>query len=138
MALIESPARDASSTFALLIVRPGHRPRHVFDYQGEVTVGRSRLCDIVLEDPIVSRRHVAIRRAGNRFVIHDLGSRNGTLVNDSPVQDDEAVVAGPAALIQVGPYLILAAALTHRYGHASGQPAAGRAGDALPRPAAEG
>jgi hypothetical protein len=50
------------------------------------TVGRSRECDVVLEDRNVSRRHAEIRRdpAGS-WTVHDLGSTNGVRVNGRPV-----------------------------------------------------
>jgi predicted component of type VI protein secretion system len=44
------------------------------------TIGREG-CDIELADPEASRRHAAIRRAGEALLIEDLGSTNGTFVN---------------------------------------------------------
>ena len=45
------------------------------------TVGREG-CDIVLADPEVSRRHAAFRQVDGGIGIEDLGSTNGTFVND--------------------------------------------------------
>jgi predicted component of type VI protein secretion system len=42
--------------------------------------------DIVLADPEVSRRHAAIREHGGGVAIEDLGSTNGTMVNDRKIQ----------------------------------------------------
>ncbi len=53
---------------------------------GGGTIGRSRDCDIVLEDPGISRRHAELRPAGESFAIHDLGSTNGVLVDGEPVR----------------------------------------------------
>jgi pSer/pThr/pTyr-binding forkhead associated (FHA) protein len=48
----------------------------------EMTVGRSDTNDVVLKDPLVSRVHaIFISRAG-AWLIDDLGSHNGTYVND--------------------------------------------------------
>ena len=44
-------------------------------------VGRSRDCDIVLEDSSISRRHAEVRPAGSGWTIQDLDSTNGVLVN---------------------------------------------------------
>jgi Inner membrane component of T3SS, cytoplasmic domain/Domain of unknown function (DUF1707) len=44
-------------------------------------VGRSPGCDLVLADRAVSRRHAALRVEAGRWLISDLGSRNGTRVN---------------------------------------------------------
>ena len=67
---------------------------------GDVTrLGRLADSDIVLADPGASRRHAEIRREDGRFVIADLGSTNGTLVNEStvterPLEDGDRITIG--------------------------------------------
>lgn len=56
-----------------------------------VTIGRLPGCDVVVDDPQVSRRHVEVQRADDGFVVRDLGSLNGTTLNGQPVR--EAVLA---------------------------------------------
>ncbi len=51
--------------------------------------GRESSCHIHIRDPRVSRRQFEIRRAGSQYVILDLGSVNGTLVNGSPISSAE-------------------------------------------------
>lgn len=46
-----------------------------------VVIGRMSTCDVVLSDPNVSRRHAELRREGDTWVLEDLGSTNGTLVD---------------------------------------------------------
>jgi hypothetical protein len=46
-----------------------------------ITVGRNPESNLVLADPNVSRSHAEIRPQGDRFVVVDLGSTNGTRVN---------------------------------------------------------
>jgi hypothetical protein len=48
---------------------------------GTLVVGRSRECDVTLDDPNVSRRHAEIRQEGGAWWIVDLGSTNGVEVN---------------------------------------------------------
>jgi hypothetical protein len=48
-------------------------------------VGRSRRCDIVVEDPNVSRRHCEFQLRGTDWYVADLGSTNGIAVNGKPV-----------------------------------------------------
>lgn len=50
-------------------------------------IGRISGSEIEIEDPGASRRHAEIRRQGDEFVVVDLGSTNGTLVNDTPVSE---------------------------------------------------
>lgn len=46
---------------------------------GPILVGRSRRCDVVVEDATVSRRHLELRPAGDgRWLALDVGSLNGT------------------------------------------------------------
>ena len=49
-------------------------------------VGRSRDCDVVLEDPNVSRQHAELRRDGESWTVADLGSTNGIKVNGRRVE----------------------------------------------------
>jgi pSer/pThr/pTyr-binding forkhead associated (FHA) protein len=54
---------------------------------------------VVLEDPNVSRRHAEIRPLGTAFVVTDLGSTNGTLVNGGAVKQQ---VLQPGDVITLG------------------------------------
>src|SRR5262245_40168220 len=51
-----------------------------------VFVGRGLECAIRTDDAMVSRRHSQVRMEGGRFIVEDLGSANGTLVNNSRIQ----------------------------------------------------
>ena len=55
----------------------------------QITLGRSRDCDIRIEDPNVSRRHAEIRRENGAWWIVDLGSTNGVEVNGRRVDRAE-------------------------------------------------
>ncbi len=44
-------------------------------------IGRSSSCEIVLEDPNASRRHAAVRPTAQGWMVEDLGSTNGVLLN---------------------------------------------------------
>jgi hypothetical protein len=68
------------------------------------TLGRSRECEIVVEDPNVSRQHAELRPRGGAWVISDLGSTNGTRVNGRTINGPEVVQPGDE--IEVGSSLI--------------------------------
>ena len=54
----------------------------------------SRECDCVLSEASVSRRHAELRRDGDRWLLRDLGSRNGTRVNGVRVLEETEVGPG--------------------------------------------
>ncbi|MGH2521591.1 MAG: FHA domain-containing protein [Anaerolineales bacterium] len=73
------------------------------------TIGRDPECDIIIPDRQVSRVHARLRRVESGFEVEDLGSKNGTHVNGTPVrgthhlQDGDSIqVALVAKLVFVG------------------------------------
>ena len=66
---------------------------HPLEGHGPWTIGRSQENDIVISDPNVSRRHARLSRADNGFVVEDLGSTNGTLLDGAPI-DRERIESG--------------------------------------------
>ncbi|MEX2269346.1 MAG: DUF3662 and FHA domain-containing protein [Acidimicrobiia bacterium] len=54
-----------------------------------VVMGRMSDCDVVLADPRASRQHAEIQPVGHGFVLSDLGSMNGTVVNGTPVREHQ-------------------------------------------------
>lgn len=65
-----------------------------------LVLGRSPECDICLENPGISRRHAELREKGETVVLQDLGSSNGTHLNEqringpTPVKDGDLVRVG--------------------------------------------
>ena len=80
-----------------------------------VVLGRSRDCACVLGEPSVSRRHAELRRDGARWLLIDLGSRNGTRVNGARLLGEADV--GPGDRVSFGD-------VRFRLGAAPGAPAA--------------
>lgn len=70
------------------------------------TIGRvPGQVDLVLDDKAVSSRHARIDRREGRFVLSDLESRNGTLVNGKEVKTPRELAA--ADRIEIGPYTLV-------------------------------
>jgi hypothetical protein len=69
------------------------------------TIGRSRDCDIVLDDTGISRRHAEIRPGARGWTIADLGSTNGVRVNGralggaQPLQSGDRVELGSTEIV---------------------------------------
>jgi hypothetical protein len=71
---------------------------------GTIVIGRGQGADLRVSDADTSRRHAEITCSGSYFVIHDLGSTNGTWVNGSRVQE-RALETGDR--IEIGSHEIL-------------------------------
>jgi FhaA, N-terminal domain/FHA domain len=69
-----------------------------------VTLGRSRQCDVVLEDANVSREHAEIRPRGGSWILEDLGSTNGSCLNGRRIEGPEVIRPGDE--IELGTSLI--------------------------------
>ena len=80
---------------ALLVVEraPGHESGARYDVGGGATLGRGDV-EIVLEDPFASSQHARIERQGNAVVLEDLGSTNGTYLNDELLRGPQPLHAG--------------------------------------------
>lgn len=55
----------------------------------QAVLGRSRDCDVRVSDENVSRKHAEIREQGDRWILIDLGSTNGTLLNGRKIDREQ-------------------------------------------------
>ena len=65
-----------------------------------MTIGRNQINDLVLTDEAVSSQHCYVARRGESYVLHDLNSTNGTLLNFERITDE--VELKPQQVIQIG------------------------------------
>jgi FHA domain len=93
-------AADGLATFdedfepRLLVERAsGHEAGTAYDLSGGATLGRGDV-EIRLEDPFASSRHALISRQGHVVVIEDLGSTNGTYLNEEPLGGPQPLHSG--------------------------------------------
>src|SRR5687768_16475256 len=87
-------AVESSTVLRLHIVPAQGAP---FDHEvtvDRVVIGRSSSSDLPLADRFLSRHHARIVRDGDRYLVEDLGSRNGTLLNGSPVMAPTPLTPG--------------------------------------------
>ena len=84
----ENGAADAR----LIVERaPGHTPGMEYDIGDGAILGRGDQAEIRLDDPFASSRHARLLRQGGIIVLEDLGSTNGTYLN-------EELLSGPQPL----------------------------------------
>lgn len=70
---------------------PGHSPGMEYEVGQGAILGRGEQAEIRLEDPFASSRHARLTRQGGVVILEDLGSTNGTYLN-------EELVGGPQPL----------------------------------------
>ena len=81
----------------LLVVEPGESALssgQILEVGDGMILGRGGRADLVLGDPAISAEHARVSRAGRAWSVTDLGSTNGTLVNDTPVDGRKQLAEG--------------------------------------------
>jgi len=78
---------------AVVIHTEGAKPRTVA-VSGNMVMGRAAECDLPLEDTFVSQQHARLFAKNGSWYVEDLGSTNGTFVNDQRL--------GAPAMVQPG------------------------------------
>ena len=87
-----NPGANGDAEPRLIVERaPGHTPGMEYDIGEGAVMGRGDQAEIRLEDPFASSRHARLLRQGGIVVLEDLGSTNGTYLN-------EELVTGPQPL----------------------------------------
>lgn len=90
------------SMAAILIILSGkHQGKRLTLPEGEAVIGRDETCQIRLATNEISRQHCRLMCAGDKVVVYDLGSRNGTLINDVAIHGQAELQPGDT--LRVGP-----------------------------------
>lgn len=89
-----------------LLIHKGDRAGLDQALGGACVVGRHPTADFVLDDPLVSRRHLRLHQVGGRWEVRDLGSTNGTALNGRLIRhaflsDGDVIRAGDTELVFV-------------------------------------
>ncbi|OMH34147.1 FHA domain-containing protein [Tersicoccus sp. Bi-70] len=101
----EAPAAPPRQQARRLVVVEGPQEGTVIDLAaGPVMMGRAQESTLVLEDDYASGRHARLFPQGSRWFLEDLGSTNGTFVNNQ--QLTRAVPIEPGTPIRIGKTVI--------------------------------
>jgi hypothetical protein len=93
-----APSQQApAAVLRLVVLESGDSELHagqVLVLDDGATLGRGDRASVVLTDPAVSAEHARLARADGKWVVIDLGSTNGTLVNQSLIDGQAALAPG--------------------------------------------
>ncbi len=92
--------RRKSTNLALEFIEPFERENERLDIETAIVIGRSPECDIRLDDNFLSSRHARVANDSGDLSIEDLGSTNGTYVNQELVKGRVHLERGD--IVQVG------------------------------------
>ena len=81
-AIAGAPAADSPARPSMLMVSSDGQKPHSVRLDGSTTIGRSVECELRLDDTYVSQQHARIFDRSGNWYVEDLGSTNGTCVND--------------------------------------------------------
>jgi pSer/pThr/pTyr-binding forkhead associated (FHA) protein len=91
----------SAQTAKIWVHRTGVGPRSK-PIGDSLLIGRGDHCDLVLDDETVSNDHLEVTRRGSTYLVADLGSSNGTLLNGRAL--DKPMRLNPGDVLQVGPF----------------------------------
>ncbi len=62
--------------------------------QNEITLGRDETCEFVVNDPTISGRHARLTFRNMHWWVEDLGSTNGTYLNEEKIETPTILISG--------------------------------------------
>ena len=87
-------SQNSNTSVSCLVPRNKKQFHEIYLIEGETSVGRQKnMCDYYLSDASVSRVHAIFEKKGDKVLVRDAGSTNGTFVNDRRIGAHEEVEA---------------------------------------------
>lgn len=86
--------RRRRSADRLVVVEPAGQKGRAYDLGDEATLGRAAGCQVTIDDHYASQLHARVFRQDDRVFVEDLGSTNGTYLNNRKVTGPVAMKRG--------------------------------------------
>jgi pSer/pThr/pTyr-binding forkhead associated (FHA) protein len=99
-----APTMVSTGGARLVVIAPGSLAGHSFTLEGETTIGRGAGCGVSIDDAHVSKLHARLTPQDGEWVLEDLGSTNGTVLDGEPVARPVAI--RPGGRIGIGEILL--------------------------------
>jgi diguanylate cyclase (GGDEF)-like protein len=98
MELKQAKQQDA----CLILIRGFPQGQRYFLSKPEMIAGREQSCEIALLDQSISRKHAIIKQTDKEVTITDLGSSNGTFINDKKIEAHQTKNLNKEDILQLG------------------------------------
>ena len=95
-------AKAKEQEACLIIVRGTPQGHRFFLTQGEMVIGRDPAADISVADQSISRKHARVFKDGDKVRLMDLGSSNGTFINDKKMKPNDSATLAKEDMIKLG------------------------------------
>ena len=95
-----SPGSAGGSRIHIMV--PDKTIRSLSIVSDRLTVGRGEGCDVIIEDPLISKQHARVEFDGTQFFIVDLNSTNGTFLEDARLLSGIREPWKPGKLVRIG------------------------------------
>ena len=95
-------SRNGHAPLKLVVLEPGAsrlQAGQVLELEDGATLGRAQRAGLVVDDPSVSGEHARLNRVGRAWVVADLGSTNGTRVNQARISGRSSLTDGDVLTI---------------------------------------
>ncbi|MEM5775325.1 MAG: FHA domain-containing protein, partial [Anaerolineaceae bacterium] len=94
-----------AAPFRLIYCKENEPPRYLLLSPGEICIGRSSECELMLDEAEISRRHARLRiQQDGQITLTDQGSANGTQLEGKPLPPRQEVTITAGQYFQIGPY----------------------------------
>lgn len=87
------------TTHPILMVKSNPQENYKLYFDNNI-IGRDDTCNIHITSTSISRQHALIYKVGQNYLLKDMGSTNGTILNGQPIEDSIQIVNGDC--IQIG------------------------------------
>ena len=91
----------------VLHIQGGEIDQVVVLQEGVTTIGRTDATDITLPHHFVSSRHAQLEVVDDACILTDLGSTNGTSINDQPIAPNLPIALSESMTVVIGPYSLV-------------------------------
>ena len=87
-------------------IERGESPKSEYYFKDSFTIGRSEDCSIRIDSNVVSRVHAEVKKEGNKWLLTDKNSSNGTFLSGKKIERIELTSATTIELGKNGPILL--------------------------------